>query len=298
MFRLSTTGFETMISELEQAMEWLAGLSISTTRSRFAEYLRTLKRIDRRWREGATRADEIPVDPILMETAALEAWQLVRTWRGLRDQPPAGLARKLALMVDGPVLEINERSTNSGNSARDSGFELDVAAFFSNAGAVDLTRDVDVTLNARGIPHFIECKRPSSQKRLSKNLNEASSQIMVELGRSRLACYGIAAISAAKAHFRGWPLIRGRTIEEIRAAIRSWMKRFDDSFLAPWFARQRDGRVVAVLVHFPYIAYTGDSPTILGNEYYLIARKFIRGTRAHSDLEGLTRSLELSSWSD
>ncbi len=283
-----------MIEDLEKALAWLSNLGVATEKTRYASYLRTLKLIDKRWREGAQRAKDIPVDPQLMETSALEASQLVRIHEGLAVSPPDGLAAKLGLLVDGPLLETNERSANAGNAARDCAFELELASYFRRAGEVELGQGVDLTVRFRGIPLFIECKRPSSRKRITSNLDRASQQVRERLGQTALASYGIPAISVSKSHWNGWPLVRGESMESIRATMTDKIAEFDRQHVAPWFARQRDGRLIAVLIHFPYIAYAGDSPTILGTEIFVIGSRFILGTRAHQDLAELIAALGIA----
>ena len=277
-----------MIRELEGALSWLYGLGVSTERTRFATYLRTLQFIDKRWREvGDLRASDIPVDPILMETCALEASQLIRIWQGLADSPPTGLTTKLKILVGGPELEIREKVTNAGNAARDCGFELDLAAYFRRVSEVDLMGGVDVVARFRTMPIFIECKRPSSRKKIATNLDRASAQILTQLHHTSLACYGIPAISVTKAHWNGWPLVRAQSIESIRASVAQRIGLFRSQYINPWFTRQKDARMAAVLVHFPYIGYTGDSPTMIGTEMFVLGDERQQRGWSHRDLADL-----------
>jgi hypothetical protein len=294
MFQLTDVDYSALIAELEEAIAWIDGFGLPVGATRYGAYLRALKLVDKRWREGATRADEIPIDPKLMETAAWEAALIGRVARGLRQHSAASLVQKLRVLVSGPILERDEKTANSGNRARDCGFELDVAAYFSTAGVVDLTRGVDVVGSFRTMPLFIECKRPSSRRKVAENLDEASAQILTELSATGLACYGIPAISVAKVDWAGGVVIHAKTREALEESLRSWFDRFDRAYLQPWFPRQKDGRLSAVLVHIPYTGYIGDSATITGTEIALVQSRLLQGTWAHRDLAGLVQALGAS----
>ena len=54
MFALSSKGYAEIIANLERALVWIESMGVPAQTSRYAAYLRTLKKIDKRWREGAT----------------------------------------------------------------------------------------------------------------------------------------------------------------------------------------------------------------------------------------------------
>jgi hypothetical protein len=282
-----------MIAGLESALDWLGSKGIRGRPSRYATYLQIIKRIDQRWQEGATRAADIPVDPLLMETAFREALQLIRIAEGLSNQQGARLQEKLTCLVSGPVLERDERLSNSGNLPRNLGFELEVAADFAAAGDIELSEDVDLVVRSGDIPFFIECKRPASLGRVVANLNGAASQIMRRLDATGLTSYGIVALSVAKMHWPAGALIKGASMAHIRASVERWVDGFDRRYVAPWLHRQRDGRMAGVLVHIPYVAYESDSPTVVGTELSLRCR-YPKGTLSHNDLAHLLRRVALA----
>jgi hypothetical protein len=283
--------FAEVITDLEKALAWLEGMRISTGTKRHATYLRTLKMIDKEWQaRGDMRAADVPVDPKLMTTAAAEAFQVIRVWRAFAGREPRGLRKKLRILAGGPVLEREENPAKSGNSARDCGFELEVAAYFSGVGDVDLTRGVDVVVPFQGMSLFLECKRPSSAAMIAENLDRASDQIMDELGGTRLASYGIPAISVVKAEWAGGVVFKATKMAQVHGTLRSWMKRVDEDYLGPWFRRQTDGRMLAVLVHIPYEGEFDDAPPMPSVQFSLIVG-CSPGTVAHNDFVKLKTSL-------
>jgi len=217
VYRQSAVTYAETISDLKNALAWLEGMGISTRTKRHATYLRTLKTIDEQWRQrGDMRASDLRLGskPMtiaqkskLMTTAAAEAFQLIRIWRAFAEREPNGLLRKLKAFAGGPILERDENPKKSGNSARDFGFELEVAAYFNGVGAVDLTRGVDVVVPFLGMSLFLECKRPSSEAMIAENLDRAADQIMGGLGKTRLASYIIPAISGQRRPDRGPGLV-------------------------------------------------------------------------------------------
>ncbi len=278
-----------MIAELEQAVAWLESFGIAIRTKRHAIYLRYLKLIDKRWREaGNMRAADVPIDPKRMETAAFEAAQLIRIWQAFAESPPDGLDAKLKIYAGGPELEREERPSKSGNSARDCGFELDVAVHFRAAGPINLTEGVDVVVRFQTMPIFIECKRPSSQQMVAENLDRATDAIMLQLNHTALSSYGMPAISIAKVEWVGGVVLQGNSAAALENALTSWMARFDKDYIQPWFPTLRDGRLIAVLLHIPYVGYIGDSPSIVGVQLGLIGSRFVQGTIAHRDLAKLT----------
>jgi hypothetical protein len=293
MYRQRVVTYSELLADLENALAWLESMAISTGTKRHATYLRTLKRVDKEWRaRGDMRASDVPVESKLMTTAAAEALQLVRIWRAFDGREARGLRGKLKTFAGGPVLERDERPKKAGNSARDVGFELEVAAYFSRVGAVDLSAGVDVVVLFQGMSILLECKRPSSEGMIAENLDRASEQIMGELGSTRLASYGIPAISVVKAEWAGGVVLGASMMDQVHGSLKSWAARVDREYLGPWFQRRTDERMVAVLVHIPYEADFQDAPPMPSVEFSLIAGCW-PGTVPYSDLLKLKASLDV-----
>jgi hypothetical protein len=291
MYRESAVTYSELISDLEKALAWLEGMGISTRTKRHAQYLRTLNKIDKEWQvRGDMRARDVPVESKLMTTAGAEAFQLIRIWRAFAGREPEGLRRKLKTFAGGPPLEGDENPKNSGNSARDIGFELEVAAYFNGVGAVDLTRGVDVVVPFLGMSLFLECKRPSSEAMIAENLDRAGDQIMGELDKTQLASYGIPAISVAKAEWPGGVVLGASRMEQIHGSLQSWTARVDKDYLGPWFRKRTDQRMAAVFVHIPYEAEFEDAPPRPGVQFSMIAG-CRPGSGTHNDLVKLKTAL-------
>jgi hypothetical protein len=218
-----------------------------------------------------------------MTTSIAESFQLTKIWRAFAGREPNGLRAKIKTFAGGPVLDREENPARSGNSARDIGFELEVAAYFNGVGVVDLTRGVDVVVPFQGLTIFLECKRPSSEGMIAENLDRAADQIVSELNKTRMASYGIPAISVVKAEWAGGVVLGASTTEQIHGSLRSWAARVDRQYLGPWFRRQTEQRMVAVLVHIPYEAEFEAAPPMPSVQFFMIAA-CSPGSIAHSDL--------------
>ncbi|MGH9366399.1 MAG: hypothetical protein ACRD3M_01835, partial [Thermoanaerobaculia bacterium] len=292
LFDISETGLADLIADLESAIAWVSSRGVRAQRSRYATYLRTIRQIEARRKQGATRAKDIPVDPLMMENAFREALQLARIAHGLRDEDNEHVRDKLRVLIGGPALEGDEKEINSGNRARNCAFELDVAACLAPIARPDFSTGVDVTVRHSGVSFLIECKRTFSLRKLATNLRDAGRQITEELEKTGLAAYGVVALSAAKMHWHAGALIRTKSFMEIDAAIHKWIGQFDRRHVNPWLRRQGERRLAGVLVHLPYTAYVGDSPTVVGTQFILLNRYGPR-TIAYSDLSKLFGRVQL-----
>jgi len=93
-----------------------------------------------------------------------------------------------------------------------------------------------------------------------------------------------------KAEWTGGVVFGASMMDQIHGGLQSWMARVDREYLGPWFRRQTDKRMVAVLVHIPYEAEFEGAPPMPSVQFGLIVG-CPPGSAAHNDLVKLKTSL-------
>lgn len=81
----------------------------------------------------------------------------------------------------GPISPFDEQPKNS--EARNTMFELSLAADWKNAGSEVELGEPDIKLRAPAALFQTECKRPFSENSVRKNIEDAASQLGKELNR-------------------------------------------------------------------------------------------------------------------
>lgn len=112
--------------------------------------------------------------------AYIEMNEIIRTYNALNGMESSEFVAQLAKVVSGKAFSSN------GEESRNFLFELNTATRFIKAGySVKLNNvcDVVVDLGPNG-KLFVECKRVSSEGKLSQNIKKASKQISVRIKES------------------------------------------------------------------------------------------------------------------
>jgi hypothetical protein len=102
----------------------------------------------------------------------------------------------------GPISPFDEQPKNS--EARNTMFELSLAADWKNAGSNVELGEPDIKLRAPAALFQTECKRPFSENSVRSNIGAAASQLGKELNNpGNENDYGIIAISLSRAFTKG-----------------------------------------------------------------------------------------------
>jgi hypothetical protein len=193
----SAISFDSLADDLRRSLIWIEDAGIITSPTRLAKYrtlmdevieVAELRDLDRA-NEGFTK----------YVGALFEAHEIVQCWQGLGNLPAARFKQRLRDIVSGPVWYSDENSRTSSNLARNSAFELLVAAQFSRSGlTIDDEISVDVAVSS---PHalLVECKRPQSLKALTRIIKGAKRQLTQKLRQPRrIGFRGMVALDLTK----------------------------------------------------------------------------------------------------
>ena len=199
LHNFSEIKLEQELSILEQLSQWLSRIGINIDGTRFCKLLELVRDIDHHYRSDKTSQLSMKYDNASQWVALTDVTTFIRVFLGFKDIKSHDLPRaKLKEMLDGPLLPWNE-SPNSGNShARNTLFELEMAAWFKRAELAVTSYD-DVQFNFTEHTFNVQCKRIHSSKRIGDNVAIAADQItkrMDKLPRTKgLICLCIDKVS-------------------------------------------------------------------------------------------------------
>lgn len=197
---------ERELTILEQLSQWLIRTGITINGTRYFELIELLRVIVDHYKKSEISQLLNKYDEATLWVALTDATAFVRIYLGFKDIKSHCLPRaKLKEMLDGPLLPWNESPDVSNIHARNTLFELEMAAWFKRAG-LEVTNYDDAQFDFMDHTFNIQCKRIHSPKRIGENVASAVSQItkrMDSQARTRgLICLCIDKISEKE----GWIL--------------------------------------------------------------------------------------------
>lgn len=197
---MRVASFDAVLESLNKLDPWLQSLGIEPKSDRWHQAVQMVKKAKKQ-REivegGGSRGQINNYMDGLFE--ALEIHEIVVAFNG--DSSPA-LKAKLMRALCGPISPFDEEPKNS--DARNTMFELSLAADWKNAGSEIEVGEPDIKLRAATAVFQTECKRPFSENSVRKNIEEAASQLGKELDRSSNELdYGIVAVSLSRVFTKG-----------------------------------------------------------------------------------------------
>lgn len=187
---------EIVLDELHGAIEWLESYTNrGASRTRFAQYPKILTE----WKTGKRSLRDKDLLPIL--NATLDSFELIEIYQSLAGAELEGLSDKLVKYASGPILEMDEKSQNSSNLARNTGFELLMLARIRNCGLnAVLSPEADVIILQDRSYIAVECKRPQSVHKIARSISDAHKQLRLRRQETRPGTIfiGMVAISVGK----------------------------------------------------------------------------------------------------
>lgn len=163
-----------LLSKLDEAIEWLASLGFNVQNTRVASYRSILNSVLESNREAGA-GSRLAIEYINSYFEANEICGIYEAFSsGEYDEY---LRLRLKTLCGGPVF-LSDENTSSGNAARNYAFELQTAANFV-LGGLDLEFDdeSDVVICIDGRKVVLECKRPYREKGCGKRFSEANRQL-------------------------------------------------------------------------------------------------------------------------
>lgn len=187
--------FSSAVETLAESDIWLASLGIVAKSDRWhgAVEMVSKAKAQREEIEGGSNLVSIPN----YVPALFEALEVLRVKRAFSGTGSPALREKLSRAVGGPHSPSMEGPKNSG--ARNTMFELVLAADWKTAGAELELGEPDIRVRFGGATFAVECKRPFSARSVRANIHDAASQLATLLNAPGCAdFFGVVAVSLSR----------------------------------------------------------------------------------------------------
>jgi hypothetical protein len=281
MQRVSFDAALEMIAGLD---DWLKSLGIRPKKDRWHEAAQMLRRA-REQRQQIERGGELVPIPNYLP-ALFEVMEMLEIVRAFSNDSSQVLRDKLERALGGTVSPLDEQPRNS--EARNTMFELFLAACWKNGGATVELGEPDIRLAFGEMVFLVECKRPFSAASVKANIEGAARQLKSALeGQSGAYSFGMIAISLDRVFSPGNRLCcapdgEGRRvidetlIELIERHKRAWK----------WDPGRLHQRIAAVMFHLA-------APWDIGGErlIYLSTAKFVDTAKCKEGFRALQENV-------
>ncbi|MBC8527260.1 MAG: hypothetical protein H8D22_10510 [Candidatus Cloacimonetes bacterium] len=162
---------------VEEFGQWLVGVGVKTHDTRFSEMIDILRIIVQHYKDENMPELFEKYDEATLYVVLTEATAFVRIFFAFKKTKSHKLPRtKFKEMLKGPLLPWNESPDQANIQARNTLFELEMAALFKSAGLKISSYD-DVEFRFKKKTFNVQCKRIHSPNMISENVSGAATQI-------------------------------------------------------------------------------------------------------------------------
>jgi hypothetical protein len=284
---ISTVAFSELAANLQKVAAWLGDLGIDERRTRLGDYRRVMQQLADAHAHGdkdALRA----MWPSSM-VPLFEAEELVGIHQWLSGPQHNGYVRdRIRIVASGPPSYTDE-NTSSGNRARNTAFELAIAARIVGGGLqLDHSVPSDVAVRVAAYTVVVECKRPQSEDSLERNVDDARHQLRNRYkSANRSGCVGIIAVDLTKILNPNHNLLRGVPEAEIGEVLSGALEDYSREHERVW-QKNRDRQTAAVLLRLNVMAQLADETGLTSCQQVLVSflPDISEGTRRAIELVG------------
>lgn len=187
--------FNSAVEMLAESDNWLATLGIPAKKDRWRGAAEMVSKAKAQREQIECGGVLVPIPNYV--PALFEALEVLRVKRAFSGTISPALREKLSRAVGGPHSPSLEEPKNSG--ARNTMFELVLAADWKSAGAELELGEPDIRVRFGGTIFAVECKRPFSAHSVRANIHDAASQLATMLDASEHAgSFGAVAVSLSR----------------------------------------------------------------------------------------------------
>lgn len=251
---ISSVHFSELAESLQNVAAWLGRLGIDESRTRVGQYRRVMQRLADAHARGD--ADALRADWPSAMVPLFESEELVAIHQWLSGPEYDDFVReRMRIVASGPS-SYTEENTSSGNRARNTAFELAMAARIVAGGLPldpSVPADVSVRLATRTV--VMECKRPQSEKALEGNVDDARHQLRERYRTAnRPGFVGVIAVDLTKVLNPSLDLLRGVPESELREVLSGALADYSREHERVW-QKNRDEQTSAVLLRLSVMAH-------------------------------------------
>ncbi len=173
-----TRDFGELAKDMAVATTWLADMGYDYAKTRVGNYSKHLIEIAEYNKSGEMGKLLSKGNYFELITSLYEAQELVRIYQVFHAYDDSSLFKKLGYFIKGPRSYVDENPSTSSNLARNTAFELSLAAEMASAGfKIVITEDYDIGFEVDGKQIIIECKRPQVDHQVNGNIKGALRQL-------------------------------------------------------------------------------------------------------------------------
>jgi hypothetical protein len=188
------------LADLDECISWLNTLGVRLNKtSRIYTYQKKLSTYVKLVNED--KAQELQESPEYLEytNAFYEITELIDIYSGLKKVTVSTeLKARLQKYVNGPININEENAVKATNNPRDFGFELFIGSRLLQAEyEIVFGEESDLEYKLEQNDFYVECKRPSSEKRITENIIKAYKQLERRYGNDANS-KGLIALSISK----------------------------------------------------------------------------------------------------
>lgn len=240
--------FRELLDNLDEAVAWMAEHSLYVDRIRLSQYRRDI--------EELMRADEGEALPeLLRERAAarllgsvVEASEIRRVYRGAIFFAGTGLEPGIRALLERASAEAEAHSHGGGESGRDLGLDMTLAARLSASGfAVEVDDDGGFVATIAGRTVCFESVRVSSARDAGVRIREAERRI-ADRCRTRAGARAVLALAVSRHEDLGLDLLTCPDPMQLSRRLETALDQFLDRY-EPLWSRPPDASLIGVWVY-------------------------------------------------
>jgi hypothetical protein len=255
--------YSNLASELQAATQWLDGLGIAYSKTRFGNYKMALNKLESARLAGINLYDA--ASELNAFASLFEANELVTIHQSLVGRRlDTYLRPKLKELVSGPYSYVDEKHATSSNKARNTGFELAVIARLAAAG-LSIKQDggdSDVIAHLGGTTVIVECKRPQSEAGIPGAISDARFQLAKRYREPRKSgATGFIALDITKAFNPTLSVSSYMHRREVVTLIRERMESVVKKYANSW-DRVQEKQTAGVLIRLSVLAWVKEDRTM------------------------------------
>ncbi len=240
--------YNEILDKLNDTKNWLQRIRLDVSNSRFSEILQYMEIINEHHQKKEVETLIRNYDNEILWYATLESIAFLEIHKAFSILKDHQIPRfKLMEILQGPFLPRHEDPKKQNIHARNTLFELQIAAKFKNAG-IDIIGFDDVDFIFKGYKFNAQCKRIHSTKMIGKNIKKAIDQVSKKIDENENT-KGIICLSIDKLTEKDDKLLKVKNVDYIKPEMTRITSRFIERHNQYW-RNTINIRILACFIYF------------------------------------------------
>lgn len=242
--------YDEILDKLNNTNDWLQDIGLDTNNNRFSEIMRYMGIICEHHQKNDVENLIKNYDNEILWYATLESGAFLEIYEAFRELKDHQIPRsKLKDILQGPFLPRQEDPKTQNIHARNTLFELQIAAKIINGG-INVIRFDDVDFIFKGYQFNVQCKRIHSSKMLEENVGKAIDQVSERIGEDENEnMKGIICLSINKLAEKDDKLLKVKNVDGITSEMTKITSQFIEQHHKYW-RNTINIRILACFIYF------------------------------------------------